>query len=103
MKNTNFAESHLLANEVDVDLNVLGTAVVDQVGSHVDGADVVAVDHGSHLQRDMEFLNELAQPATFGDHMSDSPVLSLRTGPGHRGLPFGRPGHQAVSEEDAEA
>jgi len=29
MKNTNFAESHLLADEVDVDLNVLGTAVVD--------------------------------------------------------------------------
>ena len=29
MKNTNFAESHLLADEVDVGLNVLGTAVVD--------------------------------------------------------------------------
>ena len=103
MKNTNFAESHLLANEVDVDLNVLGTAVVDRVGSHVDGADIVAVDHGSHLQRDMKFLKELAQPATLGDHMSNSPVLGLRTGPGHRGLSFGRPGHQAVSKEDAEA
>ena len=103
MKNTNFAESHLLANEVDVDLNVLGPAVVDRVGSHVDSADIIAVDHGSHLQRNMKFLKELAQPATLGDHMSNSPVLGLRTGPGHRGLPFGRPGHQAVSEEDAKA
>ena len=103
MKNTNFAESHLLADEVDVDLNVLGTAVVNRVGSHVDGADIVAVDHGSYLQRDMEFLKELAQPTTFGDHMSNSPVLGLRTGPGHRGLPFGRPRHQDISEEDVEA
>jgi len=103
MKNTNFAKSHLLTNEVDVDLNVLGTAMVDQAGSHLDGADIVAVDHGSHLQRDMEFLKELAQPATFGDHMSDNPVLGLHTELGHRGLPFGRPRHQAVSEEDAEA
>jgi len=28
---------------------VLGTAMVDQAGSHLDGADIVAVDHGSHL------------------------------------------------------
>ena len=102
MKNTNFAESHLLANEVDVDLNVLGTTVVDRIGSHVDGADVVAVDHGSHLQRDMKFLKELAQSATLGDNMSNSPVLGLRTGPGYRGLPFGRPGHQVVFQEDTE-
>ena len=45
MKNTNFAESHLLANEVDVDLNVLGTAVVDRIGSHVDGADEIGRAH----------------------------------------------------------
>ena len=89
MKNTNFAESHLLANEVDVDLNVLGPAVVDRVGSHVDSAHIIAVDHGSHLQRNMKFLKELAQLATLGDHMSNSPVLGLRTGPGHRGLSFG--------------
>ena len=89
MKNTDFTQGHLLADEVDVDLNVLGTAVVDRVGSHVDSANVVAVDHGSHLQRNMKFLKELAQLATLGDHMSNSPVLGLRTGPGHRGLSFG--------------
>ena len=49
MKKMKFAESRLLTNEVYVDLNVLGTAVVDRVGSHVDGAYIVAVDHGSHL------------------------------------------------------
>ena len=44
MKNTNFAKSHLLADEVDADLDVLVTAVVDRVGCHVDSVDVIAVD-----------------------------------------------------------
>ena len=102
MKNTNFAKSHLLADEVDVDFDVLCKAVVDRVGCHVDSADVVAVDDCSNLQRNMEFL-KLPQPAAFGDDVSNRPVLGLRTGPGYRGLPFGRPGHQAVSQKDTEA
>ena len=56
MKNTNFAKSHLLADEVDVDLDVLGTAVVDRVGCHVDSADVVVVDDSGDPQRNMQFL-----------------------------------------------
>ena len=103
MNNTDFAQGHLLMDEVDVDLNVLGTVVMNWVGCHVDSVDVVAIDHGSYLQRDMKFLKELAQPATLGDHMSNIPVLGLRTGLGHRGLSLGRPGHQAVAKEDAEA
>ena len=102
MKNMNFAKSHLLADEVDVDLDVLGTTVVDRVGCHVDSADVVAVDDCSNLQRDMEFLKKLPQPAALGDDVSNRPVLGLRTEPGYRGLPFGRPGHQVVSQEDTE-
>jgi hypothetical protein len=70
MKNTNFAKSHLLANEVDADLDVLGTAVVDRVGCHVDSANVIAVDDYSNLQRNIEFLKKLPQPATLGDDVS---------------------------------
>ena len=43
MENSNLAESHLLTDEVDVNLDVLGTAVVDRVGCHIDSADVVTV------------------------------------------------------------
>ena len=103
MKNTNFAKSHLLADEVDVDLDVLGTTVVDRVGCHVDSANIVAVDNCSNLQRDVELLKKLPQPAALGDNVSNRPVLGLRTGPGYRGLSFGRPGHQAVSQKDTEA
>ena len=97
MKNTNFAESHLLVNEVYIDLNVLGTTVVDRVGCHVDSANIVAVNNYSNLQRDVEILKKLPQPAALGDNVSNRPVLGLRIGPGYRGLPFGRPRHQIVS------
>ena len=103
MENANLAESHLLTDEMDVDLNVLGTAMVDRVGCHIDSADVVTVDNCGDLQWNMKFLKKLSKPTALCDHMSNSPVLGLCTGPGHRGLPFGRPGHQAVAEEDAEA
>ena len=102
MKNTNFAKSHLLADEVDVDLDVLGTMVVDCVGCHVDSANIVAVDNCGNLQRNVELLKKLPQLAALGDNMSNRLVLGLRTGPGYRGLPFGRPVHQVVSQEDTE-
>jgi len=102
MKNTNFAKSYLLADEVDVDLDVLGATVVDRVGCHVDSANIVAVDNCGNLQRNVELLKKLPQPEALGNNVSNYLVLSLRTGPGYRGLPFGRPGHQVVSQEDIE-
>jgi len=36
--------AHLLANEVDVDLDMLGATVVDRINSHVDGTNVVGGD-----------------------------------------------------------
>ena len=56
MNNTDFAQGHLLMDEVDVDLNVLGMAVMDRVGCHIDSADVVAVDDSGDPQRNMQFL-----------------------------------------------
>jgi hypothetical protein len=81
MENSNLAESHLLTDEVDVNLDVLGTAMVDRVGCHVNSADVVTVNDCGDLQRNMKFLKELLKLTTFCDHMSNNPVLGLRTGP----------------------
>ena len=81
MENSNLAESHILSDEVNVKLDVLGTAVVDRVGCHVDSADVVTVNDCGDLQRNMKFLKELLKLTTFCDHMSNSPVLGLRTRP----------------------
>ena len=35
MKHTNLTKGHLLANKVNVDLDVFGTAVLHWVGGHV--------------------------------------------------------------------
>jgi hypothetical protein len=46
MENPNLTKGHLFADEVNVDLDVLRSLVVDGVGSHVDCTDVVAEDNG---------------------------------------------------------
>ena len=42
MKDANLSHGHLLANQVDVDLDMLGATVVDGISSHVNGANIVA-------------------------------------------------------------
>ena len=44
MQNTNLPKCHLLANEVNIKLNMLRTAMMNGVGGEVDGGDVAAVD-----------------------------------------------------------
>jgi hypothetical protein len=44
MQNTNFTKPDLLADEVNVDLNVLGSAVMNEVSYHVYSTDAVTED-----------------------------------------------------------
>jgi hypothetical protein len=47
MQNTNFTKRDLLTDEVNVDLDVLGLAVMSRVSCHVNSTDVVIEDnHG---------------------------------------------------------
>jgi hypothetical protein len=86
MKNPDLSKRHLLANEVNVDLDVLRASVVDRVGRHVDGTHVVTVDNGGGGQGNMELLKQLADPAALGDGVGDRTVLGLGAGPGDGGL-----------------
>ena len=56
MENPNLTKGHLFADEVNLDLDVLRSLVVDGVGRHVDGTDVVAEDNGGGGQLDVELL-----------------------------------------------
>ena len=56
MEDSNLTKSHLFADEVDVNLNVLRALVVDGVGRHVDGTDIVTEDNSGGGQLDVEFL-----------------------------------------------
>jgi hypothetical protein len=103
MKNSNLPQGHLLMDEVDVNLDMLHAPMMDQVGCHIDSTDVVTVDNGGGVQRDMELLEKLAQPTALGDGMGDSSILSLGARPGHHGPTLGGPGDQVVAKKDAEA
>jgi len=44
VKNADSTKSHSFSDEVKINLNVLGTLMLNRVGRHVHGADIVAVD-----------------------------------------------------------
>jgi hypothetical protein len=101
MQNADLAKRHLFSNKVDVDLDVLGAAMLYGVAGHVDSTNIVAEDHSRSRKGMMKFAKKLAYPAAFSNSMSNSPVFRLSTGPGDRSLPFRGPGDQVVTEVDA--
>lgn len=46
MKNTNCTPSNQITNEVNINLDVLCALVVNWIGGHINGADIIAVDNG---------------------------------------------------------
>ena len=49
MENLYFAKSHLLSDEVNVDLNMFGPAMMSRVSCHIYSANVVTGDNCSRL------------------------------------------------------
>ena len=88
MENTDFPQGDLLADKVDVDLDMLGATMMDRVGGHVDRADVVTINKRRRSNGDVELLEKLSDLATLGDGVDDRPVLGLSTGAGDRSLPL---------------
>jgi len=50
MEDADITSGNVLPNEVQIDLDVLGSLMLNGVGGHVDGTDVVAVDQGCAAQ-----------------------------------------------------
>jgi hypothetical protein len=70
---------YVLKDEVDVDLDVLRATVLNWIGRHVYGTHVVAVDYRRCFHREVQVLEELAQPAALGDNMSHRSISDLIT------------------------
>ena len=51
MEHTELSKRNLLANEMDVDLDVLRASMMNWICSHVDAGDVVAEDDGGRGDR----------------------------------------------------
>jgi hypothetical protein len=89
MKNSNVTESNLLTNKVDVQLNVLGATMMDEIGGEVDSGDIVAEDNGGLVNRNGKLREKLTKPSALSNCIGHNTILSLSARPGDDGLALG--------------
>jgi hypothetical protein len=80
VKYPDVADGHTVADEVQIDLHMLGPLVLHGVGGEVDRADVVAVDERAPGEGAVKLGQELAEPSGLGHAVGNGTVLRLGTG-----------------------
>ena len=91
MEHPNLSQSNLIADEVNVDLDVLRAMMVDRISGHIDSANIVRVHDGHRGNGRVELLEKLTKPTTLGHGMGNHAVLSLSTRAGDGRLALGGP------------
>ena len=99
MKNSNIPNGDALADEVEVDLDMLRALVLDRVGGEVNRADVVAVDEGAPSEMTVKLLEELPEPARLRHAVGHGAVLRLSARPGDDVLVLRGPEDEVLPEE----
>jgi hypothetical protein len=94
VKNTYTPKCHLFANKVNVELDVLGPAMMNVVGGEIDSGDVVALHDGGLVHGTRQLEKQLTEPRALGDGIGHNPILGLGIGAGDSGMPLGRPGDE---------
>jgi hypothetical protein len=88
MEHPNLTQGHLVADKVNINLDMLRATMMNRISRHIHSTDVVAVDDRRRRQGRMELLKELTKPARLSHSMCNSTILSLSTRAGHRGMAF---------------
>jgi len=99
MKNTNITNGDPFADEVEMNLDMLGSLMLNRVGGYVDGADVVTIHQRSSVRRGVELMQQLVQPCGLSDTISHGAILSLGAGSRDSVLTLGGPGDEVVTEK----
>ena len=99
MKNSKITNGNPLPDEVEINLNMLGSLMLNRIGGHVDDDDVVTIHQRSVAKRGVELQEELAQPCSFYNSISHSVILSFSTRPRDGVLTLGGPGDEVITEE----
>ena len=81
MQNLQITDGDPFTNEVKINLDVLGTLMLDWVGRNVESTDVVTIHQCGTAKGSTKLLEELAQPCRLGDSISHCAILSFSTGP----------------------
>ena len=79
MEDSDVADGHMVADEVQVDLHMLGPLVLHRVGGEIDDADVVAVDKRAPGEGAVKHSQELEEPSGLGHAVGNGAVLCLGT------------------------
>ena len=77
MQHTDLTHGNTIANEVETDLDVFHTLMLDGVRGHVDGADVVAEDDRRRRRWSMKLLEKLPKPTRLSHGVSHDAVLGF--------------------------
>ena len=89
MEHPNLTQGHLVADKVNINLDMLRATMMNRISHHIHSTDVVAVDDRRRRQGRMKLLKELTEPARLSHGMCNSTVLSLCARAGNYGLAFG--------------
>jgi hypothetical protein len=92
-------DGNAFQDEVEVDLDMLCTLVLNGIGGEVDGTDVITVDESALRQRSMELLEELLEPTSFSHVIGHDTILNLSARAGDNVLMLRGPGDEVVIEE----
>jgi hypothetical protein len=97
VEDPNSTDSDIIADEVQIDLDMLGPLVLHWVGGEVDRADVVAVDQRAPGEGTVKLGEELPEPGSLCHAVGYDTVLRLSTRAGNDRLALRRPGHQVAA------
>jgi hypothetical protein len=64
---------------VEINLDVLGTLVLNNIGKHVDNTDAITINKGGTAKRSVKLLQELAQPSGLCNSISHCTILGFST------------------------
>jgi len=70
----------LLPDEVKIDLNVFNALMLNWVGGHVDGTDVVTEHQCGAPERGVQLLEKLTQPGGLGNSIGHRAILGFSAG-----------------------
>jgi hypothetical protein len=80
MQDTKITNCNSLSDKVEVDLNVFGALMLNWVGGHIDGTDVVTKHQCGTAKRGVQFLEKLTQPGGLGNSIGHRAILDFSAG-----------------------
>jgi hypothetical protein len=83
VKNPNITNLYLVADEVNINLDIFCAPMLNWVNRQVNSKNVITVHNSRPVEWAMQFLQKITNPATLGNHVSNRTILGFCTRPGH--------------------